>query len=48
MKQAPITRLGWHRFYAGRFNRLQREDSAHMALFYFLLHLAFDATPEMA
>lgn len=43
MKKSPMSRLGWHRHYAKRFDKTEREDSAHMALFYFVLYLAFDA-----
>lgn len=42
MKNAPATRLGWHSYYAQRYNRAGNPDAAVMACWYYLLHLAFD------
>ena len=41
-KATPVNRLGWHKFYAARFNKMQRPDAAHLAMWYLFLHLAFD------
>ena len=32
--------LGWHKYYAERFNKTGRPDCAHLAIWYLLLHLA--------
>lgn len=41
--KAPLSRLGWHEFYATAYNRHRREDCAVLAMWYLFLHLAFDA-----
>ena len=41
MKKYPNTRMGWHRFFAERFNKTGRASSEHLALWFFLLHEAF-------
>lgn len=46
--KAPVSRLGWFRYYVDRFNRFELQDSAHMALFYFLLLLEDGEPPEMS
>ena len=33
--------LGWHKHYAEVHNKTQTFDSAHLAMWYLLLHLAF-------
>jgi hypothetical protein len=33
--------LGWHKHYAQVHNKTQTFDSAHLAMWYLLLHLAF-------
>ena len=43
--KAPASRIGWHNYYAKRFNKTKSPQAAQMALWYQLLHLAFDA-PE--
>ena len=35
-------RYGWHRYYVSQFNKTLSPESAHMACWYLLLHLAFD------
>lgn len=32
--------LGWHKHYAEVFNKTERPDAAHLAIWYLLLHLA--------
>lgn len=41
-KNKPISRMGWHRFYVNKFNKKPHPDTEQMALWYLLLHLAFD------
>jgi hypothetical protein len=31
--------MGWHKFYANEFNRTGRIQAAHLACWYYLLHL---------
>jgi hypothetical protein len=42
MKSKPVTRMGWHKHYAGRFNKTQHQDAAHLAIWYLLLHLGLE------
>lgn len=35
-------RLGWSNYYAQVFNKTGRETAAQLAMWYYLLHLAFD------
>ena len=42
MQNAPSTRIGWHSYYAQRYNRTGNPDAAVMACWYYPLHLAFD------
>jgi hypothetical protein len=42
MKSAPCDRLGWHKFYAKRFNKTGNHQAEHLANWYLILHLAFD------
>lgn len=39
MKAGPVTRMGWHKHYAKKFNKTQHKDTAHLALWYLILHL---------
>lgn len=41
-KNIPSTRLGWSEHFATSYNKNGSPHTAHMALWYFLLHLAFD------
>ena len=41
---APVTRLGWHEYYANKFNKSLQPDTEHLAIWYQFLHLAFDQT----
>lgn len=41
-KSKANDRLGWFRHYVNRYNRLQLESSAQMALFYFQILLVED------
>lgn len=34
-------RLGWHKHYVERFNKTEKADAEHLAIWYLLLHLAF-------
>ncbi len=43
MKAAPCDRLGWHKFYAKRFNKTGHPHAEWLANWYLFLHLAFDA-----
>lgn len=44
LRHTPNTRMGWHVHYVRRFNKHQGgEQAAHLANWYQLLHLAFDA-----
>jgi hypothetical protein len=38
-KHAPTSRLGWFNYYANRFEKTLAEQTAHMACWYWLLHL---------
>ncbi len=38
----PLTRLGWHEFYVRLYNKTGRDSALHLAMWYYLLHLAFD------
>ncbi len=42
MKAGPVTRIGWHRHYAKVFDKTGRHTAEHLAIWYLLLHLAFD------
>ena len=42
MQNAPTTLIGWHSYYAQRYNRTGDPEDADMACWYYLLHLAFD------
>lgn len=44
VKKTPMNRLDWHQYYVARFNKTQTKDAEHLALWYLLLHLAFDET----
>lgn len=39
--KTPVTRLGWHKYYAKRFDQTQDPVAAHLALWHLTLHLAF-------
>lgn len=41
-KKLPNTRLGWHHYYSNRFDKNQDPQTAHLAMWYWLLQLAFD------
>lgn len=41
-KSAPVTRIGWHKHYASRFNKTQHPHAEHLALWYLILHLGLD------
>ncbi len=36
------TRLGWFRYYAGRWARSQDDMALHLAIWYWLLHIEHD------
>jgi hypothetical protein len=38
----PNDRLGWSNYYAKLYNKHGRDTSEHLAIWYLLLHLAFD------
>ena len=43
-KHTPNSRMGWHEHYTRRYNKHKGGDqAAHLAMWYLLLHLAFDA-----
>ena len=42
----PSTRLGWHYYYVGIYNRTEHKDAAALAMAYLMLHLAFDAKDD--
>ena len=44
MKVGPVTRMGWHKHYAKIFDKTGRHTAEHLALWYLMLHLAFDHT----
>ena len=35
-------RIGWHRYYVGRYNQNQDRYAEHLACWFLFLHLAFD------
>lgn len=39
-RPSPVTRTGWFRHYAGRFNKTQDPQAAVMAMWYLLMALA--------
>lgn len=39
-------RLGWHKFYAARFNKTGSWQAEQLSLWYLFLHLAFDEPAE--
>jgi hypothetical protein len=39
MSKKQMTRLGWHKYYVHRFNKTQDPQAAHLACWYYLLHL---------
>lgn len=41
LAKMPVSRIGWHEYYAARFNKTESPDALHLALWYYLLHLAF-------
>jgi len=41
IKKYPTTRAGWAAFYEKQFNRTESSGSAHLAMWYALLALAF-------
>lgn len=41
-KKLPNTRIGWHRYFATKFNKNENPRTAQMSLWYLFLHLAFD------
>jgi hypothetical protein len=44
LSSAPLgsDRLGWHKHYAKRFNKTGSKQAEHLALWYLVLHIAFD------
>jgi len=42
LRKPPITRLGWHKHFAKRYDANPKETTAQMSLWYLILHLAFD------
>lgn len=38
-KASPVTRLGWSLHYAKEFNKTGRQQAAHLACWYLMLHL---------
>lgn len=40
LKASPTTRLGWHEYYAARFNKTLDPQAAHLAMWYLFLHLS--------
>lgn len=43
IRNTPITRIGWHRYYVKRFNKTELPEAEQMACWYLLLHLEHDA-----
>ena len=41
LAKMPASRIGWHEYYTARFNKTGSPDALHLALWYYLLHLAF-------
>lgn len=41
-KASPVSRLDWHKFYVARFNKTQAPQAEHLAVWFLILHLAFD------
>ena len=47
LAKMPMTRIGWHEYYADRFNKTGSAQALHLAMWYQLLHLAFgEGAPE--
>lgn len=47
LAKMPVSRIGWHEYYADRFNKTGSAQALHLAMWYQLLHLAFDeGAPE--
>lgn len=38
----PADRLGWHKYYVKQFNKTGSDACSHLAMWYLMLHLAFD------
>jgi hypothetical protein len=45
MEASPTTRMGWHEYYVDLFNKTDGKRGEHLANWFLLLHLAFDAQP---
>lgn len=41
MKKYPNSRMGWHKWYADRFNKTGSKFAEQLAIWFFLLHEAF-------
>lgn len=39
MGASPVTRMGWHKHYASRYNKTLDPQAEHLALWYLILHL---------
>ena len=42
----PHTRYGWYLWYAEQFNQHGQPYAAQLAMWYYLLHIAFDLNPQ--
>lgn len=47
-KNKPSSRLGWAEYYMKLFHHKRTAEVEHLALWYYMLHLAFDLDEEPA